>query len=145
MATLRESRNTWARLMAQLGVVFLNANGDDETSARLASLERDGKAAGLTSIQAYARFGFCLNAALSGDDTRLRQARSDLAAWSAGGDFRWLVAIVDFWLDPAPPDSADFSGSDWLGGTTAARERWRHLLDTRWGGDHGQPAPTAAR
>lgn len=108
LTALRRSRNTWARLMSQLGAVFLTADGGATTGRELTALDGHGEAAGLTSIQAYARFGACLNAALSGDGGRLRAARTDLAGWVAHGDFRWLVEIVDFWIDPPLVDAAQF-------------------------------------
>jgi hypothetical protein len=130
VTVLRESRNTWARLMAQLGAALLTATGEAGTSEQLAAIEADGRAAGLTSIQAYARFLGCLNAALSGDDTRLLVSRADLAELGAG-DFHWLVEVADFWLgaDPSRPERDE--ASDWLGGANAARTRWRRLITVR--------------
>src|SRR5262249_6823146 len=98
---------------------------------RLESIAQRGESTGLTSIQAYARFGLCLNAALSEDEGRLLQARSGLAPWTAGVDFKSLVEIVDFWIDPPPSDWEDFTGSEWLDGLDAARERWRRFLRAR--------------
>jgi hypothetical protein len=130
--TLRQSRNTWARLMARLGSAMLAADGQEATTVRLAAIREDGVAAGLTSIQAYARLGDCLNAALRGDDSGLRSARDELAAAGAG-DFHWLVEIADFWLDPASAEPATSPGSDWLGGVAAARMRWRRIVADRRG------------
>jgi hypothetical protein len=130
VTVLRQSRNTWARLMAQLGAALLTATGDAGTSEQLAAIEGDGRTAGLTSIQAYARFLNCLNAALSGDDTRLLAARAALTELGAD-DFRWLVEVVDFWLGVDPSCEEHGEASDWLGGAAAARARWRRLVADR--------------
>jgi hypothetical protein len=130
MDSLRDSRNTWAWLMSRLGGAFLAAEGGADTERDLHALDQRGAAAGLSSIQAYARFGLCLNAAMSGDEGRLRGARADLAAWSAAGDFHWLLEIVDFWLEDRRADR-DAVGCDWLGGTATAGDRWRRVLAAR--------------
>jgi hypothetical protein len=130
---LQQSRNTWARLMARLGETLLTASGDDGTVRQLAEIETAGRTAGLTSIEAYARFFGCLNAALSGDDTRLLAARAGLTALGSD-DFRWLVEVVDFLLGADPSGTA----SDWLGGADAAGQRWRQIVTDR---RHGLARP----
>ena len=127
---LQQPRNTWARLMARLGAALLAAKGDAGTVSQLAVIEADGRAAGLTSIEAYARFCCCLNAALSGDDTRLLAARAVLTALGSD-DFRWLVEVVDFWLEAGPSRDRRGGTSDWLGGTDAACHRWRRIVADR--------------
>jgi hypothetical protein len=130
VTVLRESRNTWARLMARLGATLLTATGNAATSVELASIEEVGRVAGLTSIQAYARFLNCLNAAISGDDDRLLAARAALAELSAD-DFRWLVEIVNFCLGADPSREEGGEAFDWLGGVGATRARWRQLIADR--------------
>lgn len=132
VTVLRQSRNTWARLMAQLGAALLTATGDALTSEQLAAIEGDGQTAGLTSIRAYARFLDCLNAALSGDDTRLLAARGALTELGAD-DFRWLVEVVDFWLGADLSREERGEAFDWLDGPDAARTRWRRLVADRRG------------
>jgi predicted negative regulator of RcsB-dependent stress response len=128
---LQQSRNTWARLMADLGGALLTATGDAATAERLARIEAAGQAAGLTSIQAYARFAACLNAALSGEDAALRTARAALTDLSAA-DFRWLVQVVDFWQGAADPAGGDGDAVlDWLGGADAACARWLRVVAAR--------------
>jgi len=131
LASLADSRNTWARLLARLGEVLLTADGGAATAARLQELVEEGVASGLTSIQAYAYFGLCLNAALSDDTELLLLARSGFASWVTGDDFRSLVEVVDFWIDPAPAGWESYAVADWLGGVDRARERWRALLAAR--------------
>lgn len=135
LTVLQQSRNTWARLMARLGSAMLTATGDEATSAILAAIEADGLAAGLTSIQAYARWLGCLNAALSGDQASLLTARASLAELG-DKDFRWLVRIVDFWAGEPLEGGGDTGADgqeplDWLGGEDAARARWRDLVAAR--------------
>jgi hypothetical protein len=127
---LQQSRNTWARLMARLGDALLTATGDLATAERLADIDADGQTAGLTSIQAYARFAACLNAALSGDDARLGAARAALTDLSAA-DFRWLVQVVDFWRGADPASGDGDEALDWLGGAGAARARWLQVVADR--------------
>lgn len=124
---LSGSRQTWGRLMAELGDVFLRADGGDATSHRFSDLAVEGDAAGLTSIQAYAALGQCFNAALTGDLSRLAVAREPLAAQEFG-DFAWLLEVVDFWAG-IDPDAG--TASDWIGGVNAARERWREVVAQR--------------
>ncbi len=128
LADLESSRNTWARLMAKLGDALLTASGGDNTAAELSAIEGGGRAAGLSSILAYARFLACFNAALSSDETRLLAARAALNELGAA-DFRWLDEVVGFWLDAPEPDDGD--ASDWLGGAAVARDRWRQLAQDR--------------
>jgi hypothetical protein len=127
---LQQSRNTWAKLMGQLGAVMLAGTGDVETGSRLAELEASGLAAGLTSIRAYARFLRCLNAALTGDHAQLVSARQRLLGLG-DDDFQWLIEIVDFWLGAEPEHRGEEGGSDWLGGQDAARDRWREVIIKR--------------
>lgn len=127
---LQQSRNTWARLMARLGAALLAARADAGTASQLAVIEADGRATGLTSIEAYARFCGCLNTALSGDDTRLLAARAALTAMGSD-DFRWLAEVVDFWLGADAPRESQGAASDWLGGRDAACDRWRQIIADR--------------
>ena len=99
---------------------------------RHSAIEGDGQTAGLTSIRAYARFLDCLNAALSGDDTRLLAARGALTELGAD-DFRWLVEVVDFWLGADLSREERGEAFDWLDGPDAARTRWRRLVADRRG------------
>lgn len=128
---LEHSRHRWGRLMARLGDVMLNADGTDETADRFSEIAAEGFTAGLTSIQAYATFGRCLNAAVAGDTERLAAERDGLAALPLGG-FGWLVEVVGFWLGEPPAEQ-----SDWIGGAGAARERWRQIVARRLGGPGG--------
>jgi hypothetical protein len=126
-ALLMNSRQTWGRLMAELGAAFLEADGSRETSLRLRSIDAAGEAAGLTSIRAYAGFGECFNAAISGDQGRLGTARAELVPRSVT-DFAWLLEVVDFWTGA---ERADDTVSDWIGGVDLARDRWRRLIALR--------------
>jgi tetratricopeptide (TPR) repeat protein len=127
---LQQSRNTWAKLMARLGAALLAARGDAEAASQFEVIESDGRTAGLTSIEAYARFSRCLNAAISGGDAALLAARADLTELGAH-DFRWLVEVVDFWMRADLSATGDGPTSDWLGGTAAARARWRRIIAAR--------------
>ncbi|WP_305783963.1 hypothetical protein [Symbioplanes lichenis] len=124
--TLRGSRQTWSRLMADLGGVLLRADGGDVTYDRFAVLGAEGDATGLTSIQAYAAFGRCFNAALSGNGVRLEAERTALATLVAT-DFSWLLEVAGFWAGAEPEGEP----ADWIGGVEAARDRWCHLVELR--------------
>ena len=129
--TLRTSRNTWARLMAQLGASMLEADGSEETAAKILVVGEEGEAAGLTSIESYARFSLCLNAALSDNPQALKRARADLASHVTVEDFQWLLEIADFWSDQAEPDDKQPASADWLDGISETRIRWQQVLLSR--------------
>jgi hypothetical protein len=134
VATMRTSRNTWARLMAQLGASMLDADGSEEAAARILAISREGEAAGLTSIESYAHFSLCLNAALSDNPQALCRARADLASHVTAEDFQWLLEIADFWSDQDEPSGEQSGSADWLDGVPETRARWRQVLLSRRAG-----------
>lgn len=131
IATLRTSRNRWATLMAELGAVLLVADGGEVVAARILAISEQGQAAGLTSIQAYAHFSNCLNAAISESPQALHDAKTALRAHITPEDFSWLLEIVDFWSDEQEPSNERQTRADWLDGEPEARARWRQVLLNR--------------
>jgi tetratricopeptide (TPR) repeat protein len=127
-SVMRTSRNRWAALMAQLGGAALDADGSDDAARRIMAIDKEGRAAGLTSIQSYAHWILCLNAALSGDPGAVQRTRSALAAHLTDEDFHWLLEIVDFWSDDLETANNYPSSADWLDGVSESRARWRQIL-----------------
>ncbi|MFI6495687.1 tetratricopeptide repeat protein [Streptomyces sp. NPDC050564] len=130
IAAVQTSRNRWAALMAQLGAAALAADGSEVSAQRIMEIRDQGRAAGLTSIQSYARLILNLNATLSRSVEAMRRARADLAAAVTDGDFLWLLEICDFWSDDGQAGGTTPT-ADWLDGLTETRDRWRQVVRNR--------------
>ncbi|MFC3965742.1 hypothetical protein [Nocardia jiangsuensis] len=119
----------WATLQVEVARLVADAGHDPELPGRARAVAATTRAAGLSSLCAYASLAACFHAAVLESDTLTEQARSWLYDCVHGDEFAYLIEIAHMFTGSnLPPDVAR---ADWIEGQPAARNRWRLLVSER--------------